>query len=153
MGLEEDIKQQKGFASEQQKAIVNILYTHGWLIAKMKESLKEYDLTPQQFNVLRILRGTFPDPLSTLNIRNRMLDRMSDVSRIVDRLCKKSLLKSSKCSFDKRKVDVSISESGLALLAKIDKEKGDFKTVFDGISDAEAKQLNEVLDRLRDNSK
>ena len=153
MGLEEDIKQERGFSSEQQKAMVNILYTHGWLMAKMKESMKEYDLTPQQFNVLRILRGAFPDPLSTLNIRNRMLDRMSDASRIVDRLCKKGLVKSSTCSFDKRKVDVSISEPGLALLTKIDNDKGDFKSVFNAVSEEDAKHLNETLDRLRDNGK
>ncbi|MFT4680178.1 MAG: MarR family 2-MHQ and catechol resistance regulon transcriptional repressor [Granulosicoccus sp.] len=153
MGLEEDINQERGFSSEQQKAMLNILYTHGWLMARMKESMKEYDLTPQQFNVLRILRGAFPDPLSTLTIRNRMLDRMSDASRIVDRLCKKGLVKSSTCSFDKRKVDVNISEPGLALLTKIDNDKADFKSVFNAVSDKDAKHLNETLDWLRDNGK
>jgi len=152
MGLKEDIKQDKGFASQQQKAMINILYTHGWLMAKMKESMKAYDITPQQFNVLRTLRGAFPKPLSTINIRKRMLDRMSDAYRIVDRLCKKGLVKSNTCLFDKRKVDVSISESGLALLARIDKEKGTFSSVFNGISNEDAQHLNQTLDRLRDNS-
>ena len=150
MGLEEDIRQQRGFKSEQHKAMVNVMFTYSWLMGKMKESLKEYDLTPQQYNVLRILRGAFPDPISTLDIRNRMLDRMSDASRIVDRLCKKGLVKSKTCMFDKRKVDVSISEPGLAILATIDREQSDFGHLVEGLSEEDAKHLNETLDRLRD---
>ena len=150
MGLEQDIKQERGFKSERHKAIVNVLYTYNWLMAEMKKSLKQYDLTPQQFNVLRILRGAFPNPLSTLDIRNRMLDRMSDASRIVDRLCKKGLVKSQTCSFDKRKVDVSISEPGLAILATIDREQDDFSKLVEGLGEEDAKHLNATLDRLRD---
>ena len=150
MGLEEDINQKRGFKSEQQKAIVNVMFTYSWLMGKMKDSLKGYDLTPQQYNVLRILRGAFPDPLSTLDIRNRMLDRMSDASRIVDRLCKKGLVKSKTCHFDKRKVDVSIAEPGLAILAAIDREQTDFGHLAGSITEEDAKQLNTTLDRLRD---
>lgn len=150
MGLEEDINQNRGFKSEQQKAIVNVMFTYSWLMGRMKENLKEFDLTPQQYNVLRILRGAFPDPISTLDIRNRMLDRMSDASRIVDRLCKKGLVKSGTCHFDKRKVDVSIAEPGLAVLAKIDREQSDFSHLAGTLSSEDAKHLNETLDRLRD---
>ena len=149
MRLEEEIKQIRGFKSEQHKAVVNLMYTYGWMMGRMKENLKDYDLTPQQYNVLRILRGAFPEPLSTLDIRNRMLDRMSDASRIVDRLCKKGLLKSKTCSFDKRKVDVSISEPGLGILATIDREQSDFDHLMEGLSTEDAKHLNDTLDRLR----
>ena len=85
MGLEKDINQ-SAFRNENQKASINIIYTYHWLVEQLKNVLGEEDLTLQQFNILRILRGSHPAPLSTLQIRERMLDKMSDTSRIVDRL-------------------------------------------------------------------
>jgi hypothetical protein len=92
MSIEKDIHQVK-FVSSRQKAMVNILYTYGWVIERIKNILSSENITHQQFNILRILRGSFPTPLSTLQIRERMLDKMSDTSRIVDRLVVKGLVK------------------------------------------------------------
>src|SRR3712207_9432786 len=111
MSIEKDIRQAK-FVSPKQKAMVNILFTYGWIIEKIKNFLSREDITHQQFNILRILRGSHPKPLSTLQIRERMLDKMSDTSRIVDRLVLKGLVKKTICPTDKRLVDVIITEKG-----------------------------------------
>src|SRR6476619_6549405 len=121
MGLEKDINQ-RTFRSENQKASINIIYTYHWMLERVKSILSEEDLTLQQFNILRILRGSHPEPLSTLQIRERMLDKMSDTSRIVDRLVVKGLVKKVTCSKDKRLVDVVITEKGQKLLKKLDSE-------------------------------
>src|SRR6478672_5566002 len=121
MSLEKEIHQEK-FMHSKQKAMINLLYTYGWVIEKIKGFLAKEDITHQQFNILRILRGAFPKPLSTLQIRERMLDKMSDTSRIVDRLITKDLVKKTICPADKRLVDVVITEKGQELLKKINKE-------------------------------
>ena len=149
MSLEEDIQQEKGFQSERHKALVNIMYTEGWLRTRMSETLKPYDLTSQQYNVLRILRGSSPKALSTSCIRSRMLDKMSDASRIVDRLHKKGLLEREVCASDKRLVDVHISDEGLKLLAQIDGPINDMSQLCSTISEEEASTLNLIMDKLR----
>lgn len=150
MGLEEDIKQDKGFKSERQKAIINIMYTEGWLRNRLSETLKPHDLTSQQYNVLRILRGSKPKAMSTSCIRSRMLDKMSDASRIVDRLDKKKLVQKKSCAKDKRLVDVFITTAGLTLLEKIDGSVDNMDKMFASISVEEAETLNNILDKLRD---
>lgn len=149
MGLQEDIQQDKGFKSERHKAIVNIMYTEGWMRNRLTEVLKPHGLTTQQYNVLRILRGSNPKPLSTSCIRSRMLDKMSDASRIVERLFKKQLVLRKTCNTDKRLVDVLISKQGLELLKEIDVKVDAFDKLFDTISEQEAEQLNAILDKLR----
>jgi len=149
MGILEDIKQKRGFRNEYQKAAVNLLFTYGWLQEKIRVALDPFDITMQQYNVLRILRGNHPDPISTLEIRKRMLDKMSDVSRIVDRLILKQLVKKRVCEGDKRLVDVTISDAGLALLAKMEVYENEMDNVLNTITEAEAAQLNELLDKLR----
>ena len=150
MGLEEDIKQEKGFRNQRQKAMVNIFYTEGWLRNRLAETLKPHDLTSQQYNVLRILRGSNPKPMSTSCVRSRMLDKMSDVSRIVDRLFKKTLVDKQLCSTDKRLVDVFMTDAGLTLLDKIDESMDGMDKMFSNITDGEAETLNQILDKLRD---
>jgi DNA-binding MarR family transcriptional regulator len=150
MGLEEDIKQEKGFRNQRQKAMVNIFYTEGWLRNRLAETLKPHELTSQQYNVLRILRGSNPKPMSTSCVRSRMLDKMSDVSRIVDRLFKKTLVDKQLCSTDKRLVDVFITDAGLILLDKIDESMDGMDKMFSNITDGEAETLNQILDKLRD---
>ena len=150
MKLEDEIRQDKGFKSQQQKAMVNIFYTEGWLRNRLSETLKPHDLTSQQYNVLRILRGSNPKPMSTSCVRGRMLDKMSDVSRIVDRLFKKTLVDKQVCSTDKRLVDVFITEAGLIVLDKIDESVDGMDKMFNSITDEEAAKLNEILDKLRD---
>src|SRR5690606_2813648 len=105
MGIEQDILQAK-FRNAHQKAFINILFTNSWLTERTKAVFAEEEITPQQFNILRILRGSYPNPLSTLQIRDRMLDKMSDTSRIVDRLIVKGLVKKSVSKTDRRLVDV-----------------------------------------------
>ena len=148
MGIEKDI-QQLNFASPRQKAMVNILYTYGWLIERIKSFLANSDITHQQFNILRILRGSYPKPLSTLQIRERMLDKMSDTSRIVDRLIAKDLVKKTICPTDKRLVDIVITEKGQELLQKIDMESDQVAVIMASLSENDAEMLSSLLDRLR----
>jgi len=150
MKLEEAIKQ-KTFRSESQKLNINFIYTYSWLINHQKSLYEEFGLTMQQYNVLRILRGKHPDPYSTHMIRDRMLDKMSDVSRIVDRLCKKALVDSNQCRTDKRLVDVNITDAGLKLLKDMDKTVVKMESVFNNLSKEEQIKLNELLDKIRDN--
>ena len=149
MGIEKDIHQVR-FVSDKQKAVINLLYTYGWVIEKIKDFLSKDDITHQQYNILRILRGSHPNPLSTLQIRERMLDRMSDTSRIVDRLVIKGLVKKSTCSKDKRLVDVVITEKGQKLLKKIEAEVDQVAVLMANLTDKEAAQLSDLLDKLRD---
>jgi DNA-binding MarR family transcriptional regulator len=148
VGIEKDIQQGR-FGSARQKAMVNILFTYGWVIEKIRDFLAKEDITHQQYNILRILRGSMPQPLSTLQIRERMLDKMSDTSRIVDRLVMKELARKSTCSRDKRLVDVVITEKGQRLLKKIDSESDQIATIMGNLTEKEAEQLSELLDRLR----
>ncbi len=147
MTLEEEINQTK-FISEQQKLIINIIYTANWITEKTKVFFDEENITQQQFNILRILRGA-GKPLSTLQIRQRMLDKMSDTSRIVDRLVAKMLVKKNSCPSDKRLVDISITTKGKKLLEKIDAKQEDMQNICALLTDAEAKSVNKYLDKLR----
>jgi len=147
MGIEKDISQAK-FRSEYQKATINLIYTFNWMNERLKTMLDQYDITPQQFNILRILRGA-GQPISTLQIRQRMLDKMSDTSRIVDRLLKKGLVQKVVCEGDRRLVDVSISASGLALLERIDVHQDDMDSVFKNLDEEQAITLNNLLDKIR----
>src|SRR5437763_2983484 len=118
--------------------MINLLYTYGWVIEKIKNFLAKEDITPQQFNILRILRGSSPKPLSTLQIRERMLDKMSDTSRIVDRLVTKGLAMKVVCPQDKRLVDVTITEKGQKLLKKLDEESDHIQEIMAKLSENEA---------------
>jgi DNA-binding MarR family transcriptional regulator len=148
MGIQEEIKQSH-FRNAYQKAFINILFTNNWLDEQIREMLNGEDLTKQQFNVLRILRGSHPDPLSTLQIRERMLDKMSDTSRIVDRLIKKSLVSKQTCPDDKRLVDVLITEEGLKKLKALDQKEHMIEDSFDKLSETEAEELSNLLDKMR----
>lgn len=147
MSIEKDISQRK-FKTEFQKAMINLIFTHNWMMERMKMFFDQADLTPQQFNILRILRGA-GQPLSTLQIRQRMLDKMSDTSRIVDRLIKKGLTKKVVCKSDRRLVDVTITEKGLKLLEKLDDQQNQLDGILQNLNDTDAKQLNKLLDKIR----
>ena len=149
MKLEEAIKQKSPFRSPWAKATVNLIFTHNWLIARQKDLFKTFDITLQQFNVLRILRGAHPEPISTSEIRSRMLDRMSDVSRIVDCLVKKGLVTRKTCKSDKRLVDVLINDKGLALLERMDRHNEDLDQMLNALTADEAEQLSVLLDKMR----
>mgnify|MGYP000346628364 FL=1 len=151
MGIEKDI-QQTNFRNEYQKLGINIMYTANWLNEKISSVLSQEDITQQQYNILRILRGA-EKPLSTLQIRSRMLDKMSDTSRIVDRLVAKELVEKNTCPSDKRLVDVVLSKKGFAVLEKLDLLNNHLDSLMNGISEKEASTLNQMLDQLRDASK
>ena len=148
MGIEQDIRQSK-FRNEHQKAGINMIYTYGWIMERQKEVFATEDITPQQFNILRILRGSQPEPLSTLQIRERMLDKMSDTSRIVDRLIAKGLVKKGICKTDRRLVDVIISDKGKKLLERMDKLQEDLDNITGNLSRKEAATLSQLLDKIR----
>ena len=147
MSLEKDI-QTTNFRSEYQKLRVNMIFTYNWVMEGARKFYDQADLTPQQYNILRILRGA-GKPLSTLQIRQRMLDKMSDTSRIVDRLIKKDLVKKVICETDRRLVDVTITDKGLYLLRQLDELMDEMDMQLNGLTPEESKTLNTLLDKLR----
>lgn len=147
MSLENDINQHV-FRNEYQKSVLNLIYTFNWMNESLNKRFEPFDITQQQFNILRILRGA-GQPLSTLQIRQRMLDKMSDTSRLVDRLIKKGLVKKTVCSEDRRLVDVLLTEKGKKLLQHMDELEPEFEAVLQNLNRAEATQLNELLDKIR----
>jgi MarR family transcriptional regulator, 2-MHQ and catechol-resistance regulon repressor len=149
MGIEQDIQQAK-FRNPQQKAAINLIYTLAWVREKTKAIFESEDITPQQFNILRILRGSFPAPLSTLQIRERMLEKMSDTSRIVDRLIAKGLVKKVTCKNDRRLVDVIITDKGKKMLERLDARQDEIDGVLGNLSEKDANILSDLLDKLRD---
>jgi MarR family 2-MHQ and catechol resistance regulon transcriptional repressor len=149
MGIEKDIQQER-FRNVYQKAAINLIYTIGWMRDKTKPIFETEDITPQQFNILRILRGAFPKPLSTLQIRERMLEKMSDTSRIVDRLIAKDLVKKITCKADRRLVDVIITEAGQKLLERLDTRQDEIDAVLKSLTESEAEMLSNLLDKARD---
>lgn len=149
MGIEKDIQQAK-FRNPHQKAGINLIYTVAWLRDKSKSIFDAEDITSQQFNILRILRGSFPLPLSTLQIRERMLDKMSDTSRIVDRLIVKGLVKKVTCKNDRRLVDVLITDKGKKLLERLDTRQDEIDGILGNLSEKDANILSDLLDKVRD---
>lgn len=147
MRIEEEIHQKK-FRSEVQKATINLLFTSNWLTNRHKDFFKQYGLTPQQFNVLRILRGQHPGSISTSEIKARMLDKNSDASRIVDRLTLKGWVSKKVCPDDRRLVDVTITHDGLNLLTRMDADTNALDESL-GLSESDAEQLNLLLDKMR----
>lgn len=150
MGIEKDI-QQSVFRNEYQKAMVNILFSNNWLTERIKLFLGSEEITLQQYNILRILRGS-NSPVSTLQIRERMLDKMSDTSRIVERMIKKELVGKKICAADKRKVDVVLSKRGLGLLEKLDKKNESLDGILEALSAEEANTLSSLLDKMREHN-
>ena len=128
---------------------MNILFTHGWLSNIESDLFKKYDITIPQYNILRILRGQYPNPASINLLKDRMLDKMSDASRLVDRLIKKEYVERKICEFDRRKAEVIITPKGLDVLANMDKLEDEYKIVFSTLSKKEINQLNDLLDKLR----
>lgn len=146
--IEEEIKQSK-FSSEQQKAVINLLFTSGWLYNQNAARLKRHKITPEQFNVLRILRGSFPNPLMLLEITKRMIDKNSNATRLVEKLKQKGLVKREICEANRRQVDIVITDKGLALLTKIDNDQKEWEELNGKLSKNEAKELNRILEKLR----
>ena len=152
MKIEDAIKQVQ-FKNNRQKAMINVLYTASWLNTKSAGAIKKQPVTMQQFNVLRILRGAKGKPVPVKYIKERMLDKMPDVSRIVDKLVRKGYVERKECTSDRRNVDISITDTGLALLEHLDQLIDPFQEIFTVLSEEELIQLNALLDKLRSSEK
>ncbi len=148
MEIEKEIVSSK-FENNHQKAIVNLIYTYGWITNLLKQRLNKHKITLQQYNILRILRGQSPKPATINLLKERMLDKMSDASRIVERLVQKKLVDRCVNDQDRRAVDIRISPEGLKLLQKLDKEMSSKDILWDNITDEEAGMLSRLLDKMR----
>jgi DNA-binding MarR family transcriptional regulator len=148
MRIEEAIRQ-TSFRNEYHRAAVNLLYTYNMVSGSIQKILSEEGITMQQFNVLRILRGQYPGPATNSLIRERMIDKNSDVTRIIDRLLKTGHVKRNLCKSDRRRVDIVITEKGLETLSRIDRRNDELDSIMGNLSEDEVRQLNELLDKLR----
>lgn len=149
MKLEDAIKQEK-FRNEHHKLVVNIIYTAHWIELNNTRLLKPFGISPQQFNILRILRGQLPNPASITLLQDRMMDKMSNASRLVEKLRNKGYVERTTTITDRRKCDVSITEFGLETLAKLDEMFDEQHKVYSNLTLDEAKIVNDLLDKLRD---
>lgn len=137
---------QSKFANNRIKATLNILYTANWISSRQNTFFKPYGLTPQQFNILRILKGA-NKPLKVQTIKDRMIERSPNATRLMDKLCAKELIKREHCPDDRRVVYIEITEKGLDLLKEISKQLKD--DLLDNLTNAEAKTLSDLLDKIR----
>jgi len=147
MKIEEEILQPK-FTSPNQKAVVNLMFTAGWLASKHQDFFKAYGITSQQYNILRILRGQYPQTISATEIKARMLDKNSDVSRLLDRLVAKNMIEKKASQSDKRASDVFITTSGLDLLTSIQLRQEELEGIM-VLTPDEASLLSDLLDKCR----
>lgn len=147
MTIEEGIKQIR-FKHNYHKLAINLMYTTNLMESFLKDLYKREDLTLQQYNILRILRGSKPQPLSTMQIRERMMDKMSDTSRIVDRLLLKKLVTKKVSADDQRLVEVRITEKGITLLKKLDNVEDEIAKFLGNLSDKEAGKISDLLDKI-----
>lgn len=149
MKLEKEIESK--FEDDYHKLVVNVIYSYGWLIDVLRKQLKTQHITLQQFNILRILRGRHPKPATVNLLKERMLDKMSDASRIVERLVRKQLVVREVNQKDRRAVDIYITEKGLELLKKLDEKDLGTAILRKNLSRKEADALNQLLDIMRGN--
>jgi DNA-binding MarR family transcriptional regulator len=148
MKLEHEIKQSK-FKDEYHKLGVNIIYTSNWMVGQQSKQLKEFDISPEQFNILRILRGQYPHPATVNLLMERMLNKMSNASRLVEKLRKKDLVQRKISIDDRRACDVLITKKGLELLKELDKTEKQWIKMISHLSEKEVKEMNDLLDKLR----
>ncbi|WP_299017733.1 MarR family transcriptional regulator [uncultured Polaribacter sp.] len=142
--IAKDIK--SSFKSDKLKALINLKYTANWLNSKENEFFKPYGISPQQYNILRILRGA-KKQVKVQVVKDRMIERAPNATRLMDKLCDKNLIERTRCEHDRRVVYVQISEQGLALLTNIDKNKN--LSFLEKLTDLEALMLSDLLDKIR----
>ncbi|GAA4374041.1 MarR family transcriptional regulator [Hymenobacter koreensis] len=149
MKIEEEI-QQHTFRGPHQKALINLMFTANWMGLRQACAFRPYGITPPQFNVLRILRGQHPKPATVNLLIERMLDKTSNASRIVDKLEAKQLVTRTTCPSNRRAVDIRITDSGLDLLKQLDETVGQGHLGLHNLTEEEAAQLSALLDKIRD---
>jgi len=148
MRIDDEIQSSK-FENNYHKAVINLSYTYNWVNNETRSLFEKNNITIQQFNILRILRGQYPNPATVNLLKERMIDKMSDASRIVDRLVQKGLVSRCTNTKDRRAVDIRISEQGLKILAIMDEEFKIKEFLKDNLTEEEAGQLSDLLDKLR----
>jgi DNA-binding MarR family transcriptional regulator len=149
MELEKEIKQ-KTFQSPYHKLALNILFTASWLNSTQNKLLKPHGISPQQYNILRILRGQQGNVVPLGLLQERMIDKMSNASRLVDKLVLKKLVNRKQCPNDRRQLEIGINEKGLELLKSLDAEVQSTQDMLKTITEKEAKEVNRILDKMRD---
>jgi len=149
MKLEEELKQKK-FATPQLKAYLNIQFTGNWLSVLSNKFFAQFGITNQQYNVLRILRGHYPEPITLVSIQSRMLDKNSNVTRLINKLVKRDFVTSERNNQNKRKVDILITSKGQEFMDKIDKVLPEQENIMAKLTNKEADLLSELLERIRE---
>lgn len=149
MKLEDELKQTKPFKSEIAKLVLNIQYTSSFFSGLISEKLKPFGLSPQQYNVLRILKGKHPNSYCNQEITCRMIDKSSNATRIVDKLLEKKLVSRTEDAADRRLVNIKITDSGIKLLKEIDAMLTAHEKTMKPFNEEKAKLMNEWLDELR----
>ncbi|MCB0652769.1 MAG: MarR family transcriptional regulator [Saprospiraceae bacterium] len=148
MKIEEELK--TSFRNEYHKAFVNLHYTNAQLHGKLADLVSEYDLTGTQFNALRILRGQYPKAICLRVLKERMIEKNSDVSRIVDRLYHKQLIDRTESAADRRHKDVKINQKGLDLLGQMDHCIEQLDLLLSNLDESEILQFNHLLNKIRE---
>jgi DNA-binding MarR family transcriptional regulator len=148
MRIEDAIKQ-KEFKDPYNKAVVNLLFTQSYIVNSQSSLFKKYGLSPEQYNVLRILRGQKGNAITVSSIQERMLNRMSNASRLVEKLKLKDMVIRRECESDRRQMDVLITEKGLDVLAEIEQQTDGHNRALIQLDEQEVNQLNDLLDKLR----
>lgn len=146
--IEQELKTQN-FVNARQKAVLSTLFTAGWLESSINCHLRPFDLSHEQYNILRILKGAHPKPLSVLEIKERMISRMSNVSRLVEKLRLKGLAERAECASDRRLVWVSLTEKGLQTVEEVGRTLSENEFPF-SLTEEEATHLVQLLDKLRE---
>lgn len=150
MPILEEVIKTKPIKDPYQRAFLNIIYTGNWLVSKVNQLLKPYDLTEPQYNVLRILRGQHGNAMSLFEIQDRMIQKMSNVSRLIDKLLDKGLVVRKECEINRRKVDILITQKGLDMLVELEPEIDKaFAAVSTNLNKEQAQLLAEMLDTMR----
>lgn len=148
MKIEDEIKQSK-FKNVHEKLVINLMFTGNWMYTKNTQRFKPFGISPEQYNILRILRGQHPNSVTINLLIERMLNKMSNASRLVEKLRQKELVERKQCEADRRAVDVVITKKGLELLTKIDVSNDEWTKNALTLSDTDATELNRLLDLLR----
>ena len=149
MELEKEIKQ-KSFKSPYHKLVLNILFSASWLNTLQNKTFKPYGISPQQYNILRILRGQQGKAVALSVLQERMIDKMSNASRLVDKLLLKKMVDRKQCPEDRRQVEISITEKGLDVLKQLDDKVNSLENSMNNVTEKEAAEVNRILDKMRD---
>ncbi|MFO7744650.1 MAG: MarR family transcriptional regulator [Psychroflexus sp.] len=149
MIIEKELKISKQLP-ESKRALLNLLFTENWITDEITTTLKPFDITTQQFNVLRILKGMKGRPSSLQTIQERMINKMSNTTRLVDKLIKKNFVQREQCESNRRKVDITITKEGIEALEEINKVVDESESkLTESLTQDELKQLNHLLNKLR----